>query len=552
MRRSLVILAVFTAATARAQVRVELSAVRPAVSGTVAVPAAIGVVPSLAPELTAFAAPSFSPASSAGAAPAADIAAPVVARIAPAAPALAALPAASMPTIYLAPGDLPATPAHVEAVAPAPLPAAHPRDWQFHTWTPPAKEDASLWKFRDWPFFSRRLWDGEREAAPLGEGVMGSVFVHPSRPDAIVKMARRGYADAAGDSMAPSDETVLAYEDYDLDRLAALDAAPRTLARVEVSGRPGSVRERIYGETVASLKRRGAFGARERRRVDELIARIADGGFVARDMNLGNIMIGRKGDDFFERAYLVDALGVHADDALDADGRRAQMLAQPVPWLAWQGFGVSRPLSRMLDDAQRPLGFSVDRTPLAWPKWKRWTALAATLGTLAVAPALAHAGAVSPLGLGLLPSWGMLAAVAAFIGVAGIPLRLFAHRLAPWVMTRSKDEGADMLRKGPLRAVPELFVGAAAEEFLFRCLAFVALTALLHAALPLVPAMAVASFLSSLGFALVHGYGSVWTRVIGGMLYAGAFMVSGTLLLPIAAHFAFNLSLYLYGRYLNG
>lgn len=460
-----------------------------------------------------------------------------------AAPALPSLPAAAVPV---------SAPSAVPSAAAASLPAAHPRDWQFHTWSHPPKEATPGWKFRDLPFFSAKLFDGSRAAEPLGAGAMGSVFAHPTRPDAVVKIARSGYADAAGQAMAPDDETVLAYEDYDLDRLAALGAAPRTLARVEVSGRPGSVRERVYGRTVASLKRAGAFGPREKELVQGLLTRIAEGGFVARDMNLGNILIGRRAGDAEDRAYLVDALGVFEGKG-DAAARRAEMLAEPVPWLAWNGFGLARPLSRMLESAPHGAkGFGTEDAPVAWPRWKRWAVLGGILGTMAVAPPLVHAANFSvSLGLGAMPSWGALAASAAVLGTAGIPLRLFAHRLAPWVMRRSKDQGAELMRQTPLLALPQLAVGAAAEEYLFRGIVFLGLAALLHLFLPALASLAAASFGSSLLFALIHGYGSVWTRVVGGMLYAGAFMVTGTLALPIAAHFAFNLSLYLHGRYLK-
>ncbi|MBI2386039.1 MAG: hypothetical protein HYV14_08495 [Elusimicrobia bacterium] len=279
--------------------------------------------------------------------PVSVVAAPAAVAAFPAAP-LPLTAAASAPSILAAP-SLEAAPAPVTA-APAPAGAGRsvaPRDRDFSSWTLP-KEDSGNLTFRDSWFRSARLWDGADPARLLGEGAMGSVFVHPSRPDAIVKVARTGYAEAAGQYMAPDDEVILAYEDYDLDRLAALGAAPRPLSRLTISGRPASVRERIYGRTVSGLARRGLFGPRELSLVHELIRRIAAGGLTARDMNLGNIMIGRRGGDAEERAWLVDTLGVHAREGTDAQ-RREEMLAEPVPWLAINGFGLARPLGRMLD-----------------------------------------------------------------------------------------------------------------------------------------------------------------------------------------------------------
>lgn len=463
--------------------------------------------------------------------------------------ALVASPAASLPE---SPAPSAAAPESGAVAAPAAAAASmpeHPRDWDFGRWRESfPTEDASSWKFGGGWFAAAKLWDGWRRAAPVGEGAMGSVFVHPWDSEKVVKVARPGYADSAGQFMS-DDETVLSYEDYDLARLAAVGAAPKPLARLTVSGRPASARERVRGFTVAELKRDGRFGERERALVHDLLERIADGGFVARDLNLGNIVIGRV-DGSRERAWLVDALGVAVRDDLDAAGRKAEMLAEPVPWIAVRGFGLGRPLSKALDSAVRPR-FGADREAIAWPRWRRWTTLAGLLGALAFLPALAHATMSSPLTLGILPSWPAFALVAVVLGVAGIPLRLFAHRLAPWTMTRRRDAGEDLMRRSPWGAVPELAIGAAIEEAVFRGFVFVALAAFLHAWLPLVGALAAASFASSLAFALVHGYGSVWTRVVGGMLYAGAFAVSGSLLLPAAAHFAFNLSLYLHGRYLR-
>lgn len=73
--------------------------------------------------------------------------------------------------------------------------------------------------------------------------------------------------------------------------------------------------------------------------------------------------------------------------------------------------------------------------------------------------------------------------------------------------------------------------------------------AALLAFVPSFPLLVGASIVNALGFALIHGYGPVWTRVAGALIYSGAFLVSGTLLLPIAAHFFFNLLVYVRGRY---
>lgn len=235
------------------------------------------------------------------------------------------------------------------------------------------------------------------------------------------------------------------------------------------------------------------------------------------------------------------------------DGRHAVAPQRPLarPTKA-RGSARERVSALTLDRLRTGAGSSDEGAPLSWPKWKRWSVLSGLLGAMAVAPPLVRAASfAAPRALGVLHSWPLLVAVAALLALGGIPLRVFAHRLAPWTMTRGKDAGDALMRRGPFSAVPELAVAAAVEEILFRGLLFVGAVMLLHPVLPGIAAVAAASFVSSLIFALIHGYGSVWTRVIGGMLYAGAFVVSGTLLLPIIAHFFYNLALYIRGRYLK-
>ncbi|MDE2490051.1 MAG: CPBP family intramembrane metalloprotease, partial [Elusimicrobia bacterium] len=329
---------------------------------------------------------------------------------------------------------------------------------------------------------------------------------------------------------------------------------PRPLARATASGRPASVRERIHGRTVAALRRDGAFGVRERALVDELIGRIAGAGFVARDLNLGNIMIGRRAGETDRRAWLVDALGVFESPEKTVEERRDEMLADPVPFVAVRGVGLSQPLSRALDAAARRDLF--DFSALPRPRVERWLALSGLLGALTVAPPLLHAATAAPfaplsLGLGIFSSWPALVGTAFVLAVAGTPVRVLAHRLAPWMMRRSRGEGAALIRKRPLRVAPLLLISAASEEFLFRALAYgLGAAALVHV-LPPLAALSAAAFASSLVFALIHGYGPAWTRVVGGLIYCGALLVSGTLALPIAAHFLFNLTYYLRARYLG-
>lgn len=199
--------------------------------------------------------------------------------------------------------------------------------------------------------------------------------------------------------------------------------------------------------------------------------------------------------------------------------------------------------------------------PFKWPFWKRATALTGILGTLAFLPSLLSAGIVDVVqqaaatdlfavltanaGLLLNPiAW--IAAIALAWGT--IPLRILVYRLMPTVMRFKKDEQDELFNAPPWVTVPKLILGATIEEFAFRGLAFTIVFAHLFPQLGLVLALAAASFLVSFGFAMIHGYGSVWTRVTGGMLYTGVFVATGSLPFTILVHFLYNLRLYMLHR----
>lgn len=195
--------------------------------------------------------------------------------------------------------------------------------------------------------------------------------------------------------------------------------------------------------------------------------------------------------------------------------------------------------------------------PYSWPKPARWLVLGSLLTLLSWAPPLLHAATQAPfapmnLGLGAFSdfgSWPLLIAVGVAAGVAGIPLRNFAHRLAPWTMKSKKNPTDGMVEKSLALIVPQIAFAAAVEEVAFRGLIFPMAASLLMAVLSPYAALAAAGFAAALGFAAIHGYGPVWTRVVGALLYTVALVASGTLLLPIVMHFAFNMTLLLRERF---
>ncbi len=216
---------------------------------------------------------------------------------------------------------------------------------------------------------------------------------------------------------------------------------------------------------------------------------------------------------------------------------------------------------------QEPPDPAADPEPFKLPLWKRALAVAGVLGFLAATPSLLNAAALETVGQAVLPSlcsgntlsifarnaglllspwaWGMAAALA----LLGPPLRIFVFKLSPLSMHWFRDPGNGLAKKPLWVLLPLLAVAAATEELAFRAMAFGFSFVFLSTLMAASPALAAAAFLTSLVFALLHGYGPVWTRVVGGMLYCAAFAVTGSLLFIALAHMLFNLrALSLYRR----
>lgn len=247
-----------------------------------------------------------------------------------------------------------------------------------------------------------------------------------------------------------------------------------------------------------------------------------------------------------------------------AAGADAGRIDTPSPLSAAPAAGDAAGTARAENDPR------ADPEPFTLPLWKRALAVTGILGFLAAVPSLLNAAALQTVGQAILPSvsagsvlsiftqnavllmspwaWG----VAGVLALVGLPLRIFVFRLSPWSMHWLKDPGNGLAKKPLWVLLPLLAVAAASEELAFRAMAFglsfVFLSTLMAAPL----ALAAASFFSSLVFALIHGYGPVWTRVVGGMLYSAAFAVTGSLLFITLAHMLFNLRALSLARRSNG
>lgn len=167
--------------------------------------------------------------------------------------------------------------------------------------------------------YKKGAWrDGGSELHRLGQGEFGFVDAHRVEGTALKTVSL-----AANIFNTTADPRKTAAEEESVARaIAGTDAGPRYFGRAVVDGRLVSVRERVYGETMARLTEKYAFGPDERALVEEMLARLAAGGVLADDLKPQNIMIGRTLLDPRRRAYLVDGGNLLAfPEGLDHAGR---------------------------------------------------------------------------------------------------------------------------------------------------------------------------------------------------------------------------------------
>ncbi len=137
------------------------------------------------------------------------------------------------------------------------------------------------------------------------------------------------------------------------------------------------------------------------------------------------------------------------------------------------------------------------------------------------------------------PAVAGLAALDAFV------LDRWITKTAPTKLSGDTPKSVKKTLEQPLLVSLAIQAGmAVGEELAFRWFLFGALWAFL-AGLGWAPllAFAAASAASSLAFGLAHGYGRLWPRVFGGLLYCAVFAVTGNPLFPILLHFLGNASI---------
>jgi len=153
-------------------------------------------------------------------------------------------------------------------------------------------------------FKNGRLKQGKKKLDFLGAGAFGAVHVHPTIDGTVVKTVDFDFAALLFGNPDAGKKAV--EEEAMARRLAELDIGPRFLGKGAVSGRPTSVRERVYGRTVESLMEDRRFGAEELALVDDLLRRMAKARIRVDDLQPRNIMLGTTLLDGRRRAYLVD------------------------------------------------------------------------------------------------------------------------------------------------------------------------------------------------------------------------------------------------------
>ena len=170
---------------------------------------------------------------------------------------------------------------------------------------------------------------GGEKLERLGQGEFGFVDVHPSIPGAVLKTV--AHSESILLMSNPNPSATAAQERKTAVALAEADAGPRHFGRARVLGAEVSVRERVYGETLASLSRKKRLGAEESALVHDLLRRLAAAGLKPDDMRPDNVMIGTTLLDPRRRAYLVDGgLLAAATPDLDEEGRYRDLLETPI------------------------------------------------------------------------------------------------------------------------------------------------------------------------------------------------------------------------------
>ncbi len=228
----------------------------------------------------------------------------------------------------------------------------------------PEPENTSDWAIADtWLGYGPTLLTvAGAPAKYIGSGDFGTVYRHPTRAGAVVKVARHGWIRwGLWDANAG-----LAAEDRRLARLARVGVAPRPLARAWVNGRAATVREFVEGRALNALRAEGAFSSEHAAQVEALVEDLAVAGLLPTDLHGDNILFGRRAGAGPSRAWIIDSVEVRDISHLPLERRRRAVADELAAGLRGPLLGpllAFRPLARLLEGyVATPRGAAVPET----------------------------------------------------------------------------------------------------------------------------------------------------------------------------------------------
>lgn len=198
----------------------------------------------------------------------------------------------------------------------------------------------------------------------LGQGTIGYVDVHPTRPGLIVKTISPSLDQAF---MGLSIEEAIQSDEKAAQVLADAGVGPRVLGARVIDKRRVTVRERILGSTMRELTEQRAFGPEEERLVLDMARRMAAKNVLVSDLKPENIMLGTTERDGERKAYFVDGGMVESfEPDMDEEARFNRVLDYPNVVAMRMDYNT-----RKMEETYRPLRWFL-REALEESSMPRW------------------------------------------------------------------------------------------------------------------------------------------------------------------------------------
>lgn len=149
------------------------------------------------------------------------------------------------------------------------------------------------------------LFHSGKKMTLLGKGGFGAVYVHPVHEDVVLKLLAIQLDAALFGSQSAQD--VFREDIRVTEKLAQVGAGPHLLGTISVDGRPATVKERVFGDTVESLFFERRMTPADVELIREMLIKMAEAGYHLNDLRLPNMMIGTTRTNPTRQAYLIDA-----------------------------------------------------------------------------------------------------------------------------------------------------------------------------------------------------------------------------------------------------